>query len=430
MRTLGRMKYSILLALALGILFILMAPISKAQYQTQAHIQNIVQYHSITQASLKPQNHVQYNIQQRDTSVSLPGRPNIKLDLAKESLLNQSKFQGEWKFELGGQFFEESTDDEKTATVALDLRTKYYLAGNLRFKGNFNVKSESGRVQTRFKQDIENVLQVSNATLEFTPLSFVVLEAGILNQAYLEQEMLFAMGRAFAGLKESLVYQTDGFKTSLIFQQSIPSSTSLNTERLQEETTPSLNIQSLQAEINRGPIKGLLGASLYQYAQLPAKVAFQSIVSGNTVEGTGPSLSRYIYEFEGYALNAKMDWTLSDAFNVTGTLQLLENTKAPTGKARGQMVWIGPSLKVGETRWLLNYGQYFAEPDVAPAYYMNLNYGGTNRIGEFGRVEVEFTKLNFKILAQYVDADIINPRSQQFARSNFLVRLETLYVSF
>jgi hypothetical protein len=109
---------------------------------------------------------------------------------------------------------------------------------------------------------------------------------------------------------------------------------------------------------------------------------------------------------------------------------VLENQGADSGNNRGQIAWVGPALKVGKMKFAANYGQFFAEPDVIPAYYMSLLYGGTNRQGQFGRLEAEFMDYNFKIVGQYVEADPINPRVFQFSRNNYLIRLETLYVTF
>ncbi|MCB0355375.1 MAG: hypothetical protein KDD40_00115 [Bdellovibrionales bacterium] len=393
MRTVSRLKYSILLALAFMVLFVLLAP--------NVHAQN-----------------------------RLNEPHKTRIDMAEDSYLGQSPFQGDWKLAIGAQSFEESTDDEKTASVELNLRPSYRLLDNLKLNADMRIKSESGRVQTRFYQGSEDLLRLSNASIEYYPVSFVLLEGGIINQSYLEQELLFAKSRAFAGVKEAIIWGRPMFKASLIFQQSLPSSTSLNTERTEKEATPSFQAQTLQAEFDAGKLKGIVGGSLYQYQNLPSKVAFESYKNGNIVEGSDVADSSFANEFNGYALNARFDWEVFHQFSLLGTLQLMENTKAPEGSKRGQMAWVGPVIQINKIKTSLSYGQYFAEYDVAPAYYMNLAYGGTNRVGQFGRFEIEFTNLNFKLLAQYVDADTINSRVHQFTRTNYLVRLETLYVSF
>ncbi|MCB9027021.1 MAG: hypothetical protein H6625_11925 [Bdellovibrionaceae bacterium] len=393
MKTISRLKYSILLAFALAALFVLLAPNSHADGLSQEE-------------------------------------NTILLRLEKESLLSKTKFQGDWKLELGGQSFEEATDDEKSASVALRLRPKYRLLENLIVKGDLRLKSESGRIQSRFYPGSENMLQLNNATIEFYPIPFLLLEGGIVNQGYIGQELLFSQSRSFAGFKEGLIFGPSDFKTSLILQQSIPSSTSLNAERVEKEETPSFLAQTLQLEINRDILKGVFGGSLFQYNNLPSKVAYESYVNGNTIDGSDSSLSRFVYDFAGYGLNSKLDVNLSESLSLVGALQLIENTKAPSGNSRAQMLWLGPALTLGDTKWNINYGKFFAESDVAPAYYMNLNYGGTNRVGDFSRIEVEFTKFNFKLLAQYALSETLNERVHQDRRTSYLVRLETLYVSF
>ncbi|MCB0390677.1 MAG: hypothetical protein KDD58_05280 [Bdellovibrionales bacterium] len=364
----------------------------------------------------------------RAQNLNSPTTNTIKLD--EESFLSRSKFQGDWKLEIGAQSFEEDTDDEKLATVALSVRPSYRLLENLTLKADMKFKSESGRVQARFYQEGENLMSLSNASLEYYPTSFIMIEGGILNQGFLEQELLFSKSRAFAGVKEALVLNKQNYKIYLTAQQSLPSSSSLNTERAEKEETPSFTSQTLQAEFNTDSLKGIVGGSYFQFDNLPSKVAYESIVNGNSVIEQGIANSYFEYNFKGYAFQTRLDWRLQDSLNIVGTLQLIENSEAPAGNSRGQMAWLGPIIQTGQLKWTFNYGQFFAEPDVAPAYYMNLNYGGANRIGKFGRFELEFSDYNFKIIAQYADSDVINLRTHQFQRINYLVRLETLYVSF
>ena len=241
---------------------------------------------------------------------------------------------------------------------------------------------------------------------------------------------MFNRGRAFAGLKEGLVYSQGNFKASLLAEQTIPSSTSLNTERSEEEEMPSFNAQTLQLELNEEKFKGTFGATLFQFENLPSKVAFESSIKGNSVGGSGIENSYFIYDFNGYAINSAINLELYEGVDFVASIEMIENKNAPSGNSRGQLASAGPVIKLGDNKLTLRYGQFFAEPDVAPAYYMNFMTGGSNRVGQFGRLEMEFSKFNFKIVTQLANIEPINARVHQDSLTNFIVRLETLYVSF
>ncbi len=361
-------------------------------------------------------------------AVSSKATSSIKLQNSKMAA-SYSTFHGVWNLSLGTRSFEEATDDAKSANVALRIKPEYHLSPNLKIKADLRIKSESGRVQSRFASN-SNFFSVSNAVVEYFPTSLLLLEGGIVNQSYLGQELLFSSQRGFAGVREGLIFEKGSLRTSLIFQQSLPSSTSLNTERSEKEESPAFTAQTLKIEVNNERVEGNASGSLFQYNNLPSKVAYESGITGNSILGEDAANSKFVYEFSGYGLQSNLHINVSKKIGLAGGLQLIENTKADPGNGRGQINWVGSSVKIGQNIVSVKYGSFFAEPDVTPSYYMSLLYGGTNRQGEFGKVEVEFTKLKFKILAQYVDADVINQRVHQFARTNYLVSLETLYVSF
>jgi hypothetical protein len=365
-------------------------------------------------------------------------KSNINIeDLSLLNSLKQSKFRGDWKIDLGSYSFEEDTDDAKSVRIGVSARPSYILTEELVLKGDFRFNAESGRVQTRFEQGSDRFLNVNNATIEFLPSLKIIpnsrlhLEGGILNQSYLSQELLFSSQRSFAGLKLGASFEKEKVKANIFAENVLPSSTSLNTERIEKEEMPEFQAQSISLNYNDNKFVNVdVGGLLFQYSKLPSKVAYQSLITGNSVVGDDPSNSKFYYNFKGYGLNSRFDLKLLENINLIGNIQMLENSEAVSGNNRGQIVWVGPVVKVGDIKMAFNYGQFFSEPDVVPSYYMSLLYGGTNRQGSFGRLEIEFSELNFKILGQYIDADVINPRVHQLPRTNYVVRLETLYVSF
>lgn len=405
LKSISSLRYSIALALVMALLFIAFSPRLWAQ----------------ADSSMGGDSQFSHPISQQRGRVS---------DLSLLSSRSPSRFQGDWRLELGLFSFEEDTDDSKSVRAGLATRSEYVLTKNLKLKGDFKFNTESGRTQTRFEQGTDRFLFVNNATVEFRPLNFLVLEGGILNQSYLGQELLFSSQRAFAGAKGGLVFDTSPIKAQVFVQQSLPSSVSLNTERAEKEELPLFTSQSLSLSYENEALKAEFGGLLFQYDHLPSKVAFQSAITGNTIVGHEPANSLFQYEFSGYALGSKVDVRITDNFTLLGSLQILENTNADVGNRRGQIAWVGPVVNLGDLKVAFNYGQFFAEPDAVPSYYMSLLYGGTNRQGQFGRLELEFTNHNFRLIGQYVESDTINDRVHQFSRVNYLVRLETLYVSF
>ena len=102
---------------------------------------------------------------------------NNRINIEEESLLGQSKLQGDWKISVSAESWEEATDDVKNAAVALRVRPTYRIMDNLKFKSDLQFKSQSGRVQTRFYYNDERLLGLKNATFEYLPLPFLLFEA-------------------------------------------------------------------------------------------------------------------------------------------------------------------------------------------------------------------------------------------------------------
>ncbi len=307
-------------------------------------------------------------------------------------------------FSSVGFNYDEGQDESQVVLFSMRPRARLEFSDSAGFLLDAGLNLSSSRDQTRFQNPDQQLLNLREAAGYVQAGEAFKLKLGAISQDHFDNDMLIAR-RGFPGL-----YVSTGFKSKRLmirpkFQYAIPTSSSFEADRNEEEKVPGLRTYGLEAAVK--PVKWLLmTANLNQFTffNLPSIVAFRSNRLGNSVIGTDPSESLFRYQFEGTSYTGGM--TLRYHKHVTQNLKamVIENLEAPGDRRRSQSAYTSLTFDFRNFSITPKYERFFAESDSVPAFYSAFEYGGANRDGEMVGLDLHFKKLGVKVKAQYVQA--------------------------
>lgn len=343
----------------------------------------------------------------------------------------KQRLWGSWKLGLSGQTYADQTDSQSFASFGIGLRGGLSLLEDLDFNGELSLIAQSGFSQTRFGRDsLNDGINLHEAILSYDPSKYITVDAGIINQGHLGQELLVS-SRPFPGLRQTLQYDISDITFGLKAQQTIPTSRSLDTHtRSEKEKTPSFLTETLFANYSPTSRLGFTGhITRYQFNNLPTHVAYESRLIGNTVPHSTPAESQFLYDFKGLAYGVSAQAQIMERIGVDLNGQLLENREAPDAFNRGYSLQLGVTLEIFEQQLRASVTNFFNESDSAPAYYNSSRLGHNNRKGNAFGLEAIISQ-NIKISTHFVDSDVINPNLSMTRQQHLTVALETVYADF
>ncbi len=346
----------------------------------------------------------------------------------------ERKWDGEWAFKIAGINKEEGKDEASAAALYLDLNFNYAYTEWFKARVSPRMNFFSGRSQERFDDDtLESRIWLSDAYVAFEPSEYFELRAGALNQRYQGSSMLISGLRSFPGIQEIIKWEKSDLKARLVLQQAVPTSNSLNTERVNEEKMPSFNTQTLAIEgKNFGLLNWKVRGGLFSWGNIPAKVVFESRRLGN--EGTGdlPANNVFLYDHRGWIFSGDACLCFNDKFSLMLEFERIQNTAAPDYAADAQLWGAGPRVDFGSLILDLRYRNYFIESGATVAAYNKSRYGNTNRVGHNVEASLEFKNHGFALVAEAYLAKRIFLNADQTQRdlTFFLIGVETAYADF
>lgn len=348
--------------------------------------------------------------------------------------LSERKWSGEWKLIAGGYGFSEGKDEGTGAAVRLSSKFQYRLAPMAQFYLEPQIRYFSSRVQTRYEDDLMDTgFRLRNGYVALGFEESANFKAGILSQEVLRSDMLVAQGRAFPGLRETVSFNaTKNFQISAFAQQTVPTSYSLNTKRVEREQTPTFLTETIELKITPAKVvETEFYATHYRFNHLPAVVAFDSAILGNTVGGESAAGSYFIYSFDGFLVGANIGSKTNSMLDVRAGAQWIQNSSAPREANRAQLLFLEATVRPGYDLELVpRVGTFFVESDVVPASYNSWDFGNNNRKGLIVDLEVKFPRHGFKIDFEYIQSATINDYAFQADKQVFFLELEMDYVPF
>lgn len=342
------------------------------------------------------------------------------------------KWAGDWKFELGGANHDEGQDEYAAAYVSSSARLNFRPIKRLRLLATPFAEFVAGRVQERFDDAPLNRIGVHEAFAGYAPVDFFEFRAGILYQRFLDMPQLVSNRRGMPGLQQAFALDFGSrLSARVIAQQLIPTSVSLSSDRAEKEKLPLFQTQSLHVGgFTTNWFEWEVMGGHYQWDQLPSKVAFESQIDGNTVEGELAPGSQFRYGFEGFFWGGEL--VLGQVGGPQGLLEYkgLTNTKAPSAARDAEQVGGGMKWLVGGVEYKAMYQRYFTEPDASVAYYASSRYGRNNRIGDAIELKVDFIEQKFAVRGEWSNARTINASATQDTWNYYQLSLETHYAPF
>jgi len=340
-----------------------------------------------------------------------------------------SRFSGEWALGIGGESFSEGQDEGTMVGFTLQPRLTYSFTDNFDMYASGKLQLISSQLQTRFNDSRQSGILANEVVVRLRPLEILEFKAGALGQGYLATPLLIT-DRAFPGISETLRFGSKQNYFRLIASQSIPTFNSFSTRRVEKEKTPFFYTETLQGGFALGKDFELsVTSSHFRFFDLPAVVAYESSRWGNTVFGDIPGNSYFAYEFEGWTVGGEICFCSLDKFKLRAGGYRIKNIKAEPTFNRGQEFFLSSDMEFSGLVVSPYYLQFFNEADTAPARYNSGSRGHNNRKGVGFGLKVLFRPYNFRIVAEYIRSDVINPSFVQENLGSIQLKVETLYVA-
>lgn len=333
---------------------------------------------------------------------------------------------------LSGESFSDEKEQAQTAGLELGGKLRYGLLPNLEMKVDAGMMLESGYAQSVFGDNTpKNGLDLREAIVQYRPFAPITLEAGAINQAHLNAPLIVS-AQAFPAVLERVLIGSHTFNVEAKAQQAVPTSSTLSTESVDTEQTPTFLTEEITA---RAKLASRVSVSVfglhYAFNNLPSNVASQSELYGNTVNEITAKQYQFAYAFNGFSYGAGTKVLLSRTFAWTLDGQVVVNPQAPASYNQGQLASSGFEIGLPGDIDLKPKGEvFFAESDIAPGFYNGSDRGHNNRTGWAADLSATFKKAGFLVGGRYVNADLIDSSLVQSHQTFIMLRFETLYALF
>ena len=252
---LGSLYVQALLAVALGLVFVLVGLSTKAATPLQKQINTL----------------------------------NLAL---KTVVFEPQRLTGEWSLGLAMKAYGEGKSGALTTEFKGVTSGKYQLSRNFDFIFRGGLSARVGRVQESYKRTTTgNKLFLNEALFRLHLSDRFHLDGGVIGLSDLPSDLLISGSLGFLGLRQRYHRSLDSnTKINIWGQQLVPSSSSFDMERMEKEPLPYLLTNTL--ELSSAVAKNLdiqSSVTWFQFGQLPSKVAFEVSVLGIqwTLQGLG-----------------------------------------------------------------------------------------------------------------------------------------------
>jgi hypothetical protein len=352
------------------------------------------------------------------------------------STLQSSRFerlQFDWKMGMSGTSLTDENRDVKLVNFGADFKFNYALSKNLLLNLEPGVRLQSGNTQSIEAADKpENRISVRQAALHYTPFWPVTMSAGALAQGETHSDLLVD-SIAFPAARVALTFaKFDRHNLKLLVAEAIPTSSSLATQSQDLEKTPTFTSASLQYEYGNKNTAGFkLRGGAFQYSDLPGAVAFKSGLNGNTVEPVNNSRATFKYEYKGVEGSVEAILPLGVYMNLVGTADYVQNTAAPAESNQAYEGTLGADLFLSRNYTLqVSGGAFNVQEDATVAYFLSPTHTfGTNRVGYNANLFIKMNQDNYRIGAEYSEADVIFLNDSQSREKYIGLKLETFYAN-
>ncbi len=363
-------------------------------------------------------------------SISVSAQEQSSVHIAPEASISQA-WETNWSAALFGRGVSGQNEESRNAGVLALGQAHYKFSPFVDAGIGAWARMESGSTHSLYEINRQhNGFWLDEAFVNFNAFpDYVTISGGALNQRVFKNPLLVDEV-SFPAVRERLGVVSRRGHMSLLFQQAIPTSTSMSTRTIEKEAMPTLLSESLMVGVPFGRrLKLELRATHFTFSRLPSQVAFDSFGSGNIVNADVPQRAYFIYGFSGFSYGGDLDVDLSAGVKARVGASLLHNSQAPSEYADASLLFSELDFLWSSTWKLTPRVEYFrSERQASPAFYNSADYGHNNRQGMgYGlRLANQRQRLAFK--AEYTDTYLIEADPLQANAKIFMLSLEMFNV--
>ncbi len=258
---------------------------------------------------------------------------------------------------------------------------------------------------------------------------YAKLTGGALNQRFFGNP-LFLDEVSFPAARESLRLAGKRASVEAVFQQAVPTSTSMSTRTVEKEPMPFLTTESILMGADlTSDLRADLHATHFTFSALPSQVAMDSFANGNIVDASVPQRASFVYGFSGFTYGGALAAGLTPGWRLRTGADLLRNTRAPREYSHGLLGFAETQIQLTSAWAITPRIEYFRnERQTSPAFYNSADYAHNNRQGMSYGLRLVNEKQGLAFRASYTDAYLIETDPLQANAKIFFLSLELFHV--
>lgn len=340
-----------------------------------------------------------------------------------------------WDIKSAAESYSSEIDNAFFFAFSGSGRLKYRILDRLSLDLKSVVLFQGGQAQSRFGDLLPSgPAFLSHGFLKYDILGneMIELRAGALSQFEVFYNSVFIARRAFPGISESIQFNVDDFFFKVSAQQVVPTTYTFSTALVEREATPTLNSGNASASYETDLVKVQLKGGVFDYSNLPAMVADQSRLFGNTVQGTGFN-SRFAFGYRGWVSGLDLVYNPTKDLALRFVANMLENSAAPQSFNQAQSLQASAHYRLNrDLGFDFIFTDFFVESDAVPAFFTSRNFGQTNRKGFQIEVGTQWIEKKVRLAVSYGVANLINPDPTERQLNNDIIgiSLESAYDLF
>ncbi len=347
----------------------------------------------------------------------------LLLLLLCSNALASAKTKGTWSMSIDGLWVSDSLSEASIVGLELNAQITHRFSPFISSYIDVETLLEVGNIQSTFDKEFEpqKTIILNDARLSWKPNPFLRLHMGAINQRHHGSPILIH-NTAFPALQEKIHFMIQSMKISLDFQQAIPTSQTLLSQKLAKESNPTLYTGKILAEYRKKKFHMKARLNYFNFQNLTRGTIRDSRLYGNTVDGTGEDLS-FRYKYYGWELGFNLSLALHTQWSIFTGTSFVDNRGAANNN-RSQYLFGGAQYKNKILEFQATIKSFHIGADASPAAYTNKYLGHNNRKGYGLTFSGKLEKL--KISLHYTNAKIISPNHHQADRTYFSVEVATL----
>lgn len=360
------------------------------------------------------------------STVNVAKQPASQFAFDSLPLFRKSHLKTKWS--LSTWRFKEGLNDSLGVLLKLNLHWEKELLSNFLFITNIDLRASQSRLQQHiFGKSSSGVYFLREAKLVVIPKPALSLGLGVLSEGFWDKDLLVNSSSSFIGIRGSFNFmETKSSSVNLYLEQSIPPSSSSDSFRLDNEALPYFLMSQLN--VNYTQEKWSVKSHVFYsgYFKLPAVVAYESSLLGNSVIGDNVTDSSFAWDFG--LVGGGVDYYSQKGFGVKSYFIWNHKAERSVGKSRFFKLYFD-QVSVFSQDLTLDLEEFFIEPDATVSYYNSSAYGNTNREG-FSVALSWKIKSDSKIKFRYIRSELINKNSIQDTLQSVSLGLEAKYEFF